>query len=52
MLFRSSRPIQPASANLRRQHGHSLPLPFTNARNAVGYGSVMIARNDPDQQIV
>jgi hypothetical protein len=39
------RPIQPASANRRRQHGHSLPLPRTEAWNAVGCGSVMIARN-------
>ena len=39
------RPLHPASAYLRRQQGHSLPLPFTNAWNAVGCGSVVMARN-------
>src|SRR4051812_41609030 len=29
--LRCRRPIHPASAYLRRQQGHSLPLPFTNA---------------------
>src|SRR5947209_6045344 len=32
-------PLQPASANRRRQQGHSLPTPLTNASNAVGCGS-------------
>ena len=45
LVRRSDRPIQPASAYLRRQQGHSLPLPFTSAWKAVGCGSVMIARN-------
>jgi hypothetical protein len=41
---RSDRPSQPASANRLRQHGHSLSPPRRIAENALGCGSVMIAR--------
>src|SRR5258708_1606881 len=37
--------VYDASANVRRQHGHSPSNPLTSARNADGCGSVVIALN-------
>jgi hypothetical protein len=39
----SGRAVYPASANCRRQHGHSPSCPWIRAKNAVGCGMVMIA---------
>ena len=44
-LQRSHRPNYPASANGRRQQGHSPSCPWIRARNAVGCGMIMIALN-------
>jgi hypothetical protein len=41
----SHRPNYPASANGRRQQGHSPSCPWIRAENAVGCGMVMIALN-------
>lgn len=42
--FGSGRPHQAASANRLRQHGHSPSFPLRMVENALGCGSVMIAR--------